>query len=266
MTWESTRLPSGLALAPHLAAQCGLDEKRTAAFLRGASLAIGAARARFPGRTVEVLYAGTGPFAPLVLPLLPLPDVRCTFLDVDERSLEILRTLRPPARIVHADATRYVHGAPLHVVVSETMQRSLAVEPFVAILGNLRPQLAPGGIFVPERVTVDAVLIDPEREQARWRDASAATSYVPLARVIDTAAELAPVRITIPPTPTPQWLGLVTEIDTFGGERLRAYDSGLTVPEVLWQHSPVRAGEELTFRYVLGERPGLTAERRLPAT
>ncbi|HEY0371309.1 MAG TPA: hypothetical protein VGD79_04880 [Thermoanaerobaculia bacterium] len=51
------------------------------------------------------------------------------------------------------------HDAPLHIVVSEMMQCSLAVEPFVAILENLRAQVVPGGFFVPERVTVDAVLI-----------------------------------------------------------------------------------------------------------
>jgi hypothetical protein len=256
LTEESTQLSSGLALAPHLAAQCVLDEKRTAAFQRGTASAIAAARARFPGETIEVVYAGTGPFAPLVLPLLPMPDVRCTFIDVDERSLNILRAMHPPARIVHADATQYAHDARLHVVVSETMQRSLAVEPFVAILHNLRAQLAPGGFFVPERVTVDAVLIDPEREQARWNGGEGA-SYVPLARVIDTAKKLDPVFVTIPPTNAPQWLALATEIDVFAGERLRAYDSGLTIPEILWQHSPPRAGAEIEFRYERGERPGI---------
>jgi hypothetical protein len=259
LTDDSLHLPSGLALAPHLAAQCRFDEQRTSAFLRGTAAAIEAARARFPGETIEVVYAGTGPFAPLVLPLLPLPGVRCTFIDVDARSLDMLRALRPPARLVHADATQYVHEAPLHVVVSETMQRSLAAEPFVAILHNLRAQLAPGGFFVPERVTVDAVLIDPEREMARW-DGGAGAPYVPLARVLDTTRELAPVHVTVPPTEW--WLALATEIDVFDGIRLAAYDSGLTVPEILWPFSPSRTGAELELRYQSGARPGIVVRER----
>jgi hypothetical protein len=241
LTAESTQLPSGLALAPHLAALCVLDEKRTAAFQRGAALAIEEARA-------------------LVRPLLGMPGVRFTLIDVDERSLAVLRALDLPARIVRADATRYVHDAPLHVVVSETMQRSLAVEPFVAILHNLRAQLAPGGLFVPERVTVDAVLIDPEREQARWAGGEGGP-HVPLGRVLDTSLALDPVRITIPPTDKPHWLALVTEIDVFAGVHLHPYDSGLTVPEILWPHSPARAGATVELRYVSGEWPGIVAAR-----
>ena len=256
LTEESTQLPTGVALAPHLAAQCLLDEKRTAAFQRGVAAAIDAVRARFPGETIELLYAGTGPFAPLVLPLLPLPDVHCTILDVDARSLAMLRTLQPPASIVHADATEYVHDAPLHIVVSETMQRSLAVEPFVAILEHLRAQLAPGRVFIPERVTVDAVLVDPERVQAQWRgEGSADARFV--ARVIDTTRALDPVLVTMPETSTPQWLALQTEIDVFAGEHLGPYDSGLTVPEILWPFSPARAGAVLAFRYERGARPGI---------
>jgi hypothetical protein len=256
---DGTQLASGLALAPHLAAQCMLDEKRTVAFQRGVLRAIDAARARFPGQTIEVLYAGTGPFAPLVWPVLHLRDVRFTFIEIDRCSLVILRALHPSARIVHADATRYVHDVPLHVVVSETMQRSLAVEPFVEILHNLRAQLAPGGIFVPERVTVDAVLIDPQREQARWRGEEVASAYVPLARVIDTTRALDPVQVTIDGQ---GWLALVTEIDVCDGERLLAYDSGLTVPEILWRFSSARRGAGVEFRYVCGARPGIVATAR----
>jgi len=259
--WESTQLSSGLALAPDLAAQCIFDEKRTAAFLRGTSSAIEAARARFPGETIEVVYAGTGPFAPFVVPLLPRGGVRFTLIDVDARSLRILRALlerlglRDHAEIVHADATEYRHPTSIHVVVSETMQRSLAVEPFVAIARNLRAQLAPSGIFVPERVTVDVALVDPDRERARWRGVDVATAYVRLARIVDTTVKLDPVIVSIPPTRIPQWLALLTEIDVFADERLRSYDSGLTVPEILWPLSPARANDVIEFRYEEGAHP-----------
>lgn len=268
MKWESTQLASGLALAPDLAAQCVLDEKRTAAFLRGASSAVAAARERFPGETIEVVYAGTGPLAPFVVPLLPMSGVHFTLMDVDARSLRILHALlerlglREHANIVHADATEYRHPAAIHVVVSETMQRSLASEPFVAIARNLRAQLVPGGIFVPERVTVDVALVDPDRERARWKGVDVAAPYVRLARIVDTTAKLDPVIVSIPPTRTPQWLALLTEIDVFANERLRAYDSGLTVPEILWPLSPARANDVIEFRYEEGAHPHIRASRR----
>ncbi|HEV7241535.1 MAG TPA: class I SAM-dependent methyltransferase [Thermoanaerobaculia bacterium] len=268
MTWESTQLPSGLALAPDLAAQCILDEKRTVAFLRGTSGVIAAARERFPGETIEVVYAGTGPFAPFVVPLLPRSGVRFTLMDVDARSLRILSALleqcglREHAEIVHADATEYRHPTAIHVVVSETMQRSLAVEPFVAIARNLRSQLVPGGIFVPERVTVDVAMVDPDRERARWRGVDVATPYVRLARIVDTTTKLDPVIVSIPPTRTPQWLALLTEIDVFANERLRAYESGLTVPEILWRLSPARANDMIEFHYEEGAHPRIKATQR----
>lgn len=66
---DDLRLASGLALSPRLAAQCLLDGPRTAAFLRGTLAAISEALRRFPDEAIEIVYAGTGPFATLALPL-----------------------------------------------------------------------------------------------------------------------------------------------------------------------------------------------------
>ena len=66
--WQTeTRLPQGKAINPYSAATCLQDQARTCAFGRGVRQAIEAARRRFPGEPVELLYAGTGPFAPLGL-------------------------------------------------------------------------------------------------------------------------------------------------------------------------------------------------------
>jgi hypothetical protein len=176
---SSRRLTTGLALSPALAAQCLLDGPRTAAFVRGSLRAIQEAERRFAPSVVEVLYAGTGPFAPLAFLLMPFlnpANVRFTLLDVNEASARSVEALvgelggsEYVRDVVCGDATAYRHPAQLHVVISETMQRSLREEPFVAILRNLRPQLAAGALVVPERVTIELALLHAASQQRRWR-------------------------------------------------------------------------------------------------
>jgi hypothetical protein len=284
-TGDTLCLPTGLALAPDLAAQCILDTNRTVAFIRGLSLALDEARRRFPVGVLEVVYAGTGPFAPLVLPLMTaraLRDVRFTFLDINRRSTEIVEGLiarlglgeRIP-QVICCDATGYDHPTSIHVVVTETMQRALSAEPFVGIVRNLRRQLAPRGILVPERVTVDLALIDAREEKARWSGAAPPKQHDRLIRLfevtakgdypsLDTDGRSESVFVTLPQgTPDlERWVALVTRIDVFGPMRLGDYESGLTMPEILWPLSPARGGEVIQLNYVLDSAPGIRWSRR----
>jgi hypothetical protein len=166
-----TILPAGKALSPQDAASCILDDARTSEFLRGTFAALLAAQKRFSQRPIEILYAGCGPFAALVIPLttqFSAADIRFTLLETHQRSLEsarrLFRSLDLDAFVRHyiqADATSYVHDSnrPLHMVITETMQ-----EPQVAIALNLVPQLCPGGILIPEKISVDACLFDLKTE------------------------------------------------------------------------------------------------------
>lgn len=281
---EATRLATGLALAPGAAARCLLDTKRTVAFVRGLSLALDEARRRFPLGALDVVYAGTGPFAPLVLPLMTaraLRDARFTFLDINRRSAEAVEGLiarlgltQRARQVVHGDATSYTHPTSIHVVVTETMQRALGIEPFVGIVRNLRRQLAPGGIVVPERVAVDVALIDAADEQSRWRGAAPPTQHESLIRLFEVTAETerpsldrdgrsTPVVVTIPQgaRDVERWVALITRITVFGDVCLGDYDSGLTMPEILWPLSPARGGEVIQFDYVLGTAPGIRWKR-----
>jgi len=278
---EST-LPSGRALSPLEAGRCTLDPVRTAVLLRGVSAAIAAAREHARGRRIEVLYAGCGPFAPLVLPLLVLGeagDLRVTFLDVHVAAIAALRRVveRLEVGVAVADALvrdaaadAPVRGTAVDVVVVEAMQRSLGHEPQVAIVRNLVPLLAPHGALVPERIRVDLVLSDPEVEIADgFASARAEATRIPVGTVfelsrrsvsapLDADGFLPPVDVTLPvpigPGARPM---LFTRVDAFGAHTLATAASGLTVPEPLWRVPDLPAGSRLAFRYRLGSDPGL---------
>ena len=277
---SATLAPSGSAISPLDAARCLLDARRTAIYLRGVHSAIQEAQQRFPREVIHVLYAGCGPFAPLCLPLLPLlagQEVHFTLLDVHARAIESAQAILAALWLegvnvdcLVCDATHYHNPdhQPLHVVVSETMQRALEKEPQVAILMNTAPQLTAGGLMVPEMIAVDAVLTDLSQELGSngvlprpW------SGRVPLGRILEVDREracawaaagvpshLPPGRIALPSlVPAHYSLVLATTIRTFGVHELREYESGLTHPLVVngW-----RAGEQVEFTYRLGEKPG----------
>lgn len=167
-----TLLQDGKAISPKDAARCLLDFDRTTKFLRGIEAGIKEARNRFPNQRIEVLYAGCGPYAALIIPLctrFTSEEVRFTLIDIHQRSISSARTLverlgfsKFIRAYVNCDATEYQHpaDADLHVCISETMQRGLAKEPQLAITANLAPQLSKGGIFIPECISIDFCLGD----------------------------------------------------------------------------------------------------------
>jgi hypothetical protein len=286
---SATSVPAGSAISPLDAGRCLLDSRRTAVYLRGVYHAIQEARRRFPAEVIHVLYAGCGPFAPLCLPLLPLlagEALHFTLLDVHARAIESVQAIMAALRLEGAnieclvgDATRYrtPDRRPLHVVVSEAMQRALEKEPQVAILMNTAPQLTVGGLMVPEMIAVDAVLTDLSRELVGNDVAAGPSAHalkpwkgrIPLGRVLEVDREracawsaarvsshLPPARIALPSVVPAQYsLVLTTTIRTFGVHLLQEYESGLTHPLMVngWH-----ADEEIEFTYRLGKRPGFT--------
>jgi hypothetical protein len=278
-------LSAGSAISPLDAGRCLLDLRRTAVYLRGVYDAIQEAQQRFPGDVIHVLYAGCGPFALLCLPLLPLltgQAVRFTLLDVHARAIESVQAIMAALRLegtnvdcLVCDATHYRNPdyRPLHVVVSETMQRALEKEPQVAILMNTAPQLTAGGLMVPEMIAVDAVLTNLSRELGgNGVVAEPRSGRIPLGRILEVDREracawaaagmsshLPPARIALPSVVPAQYsMMLATTIRTFGVHELREYESGLTHPLMVngW-----RPGEAVEFTYRLGKKPGFQLER-----
>jgi hypothetical protein len=264
---EPSHLAGGKAIAPRDAARCVLDFARTTQFMRGVSAAVAEAQRRFRGQTVDVLYAGCGPFAPLALPLVMMPAaaLRITLLDVHGRSLRAARqiferigALDRVGAFVECDASEYTvdPARPPHVVVIEAMQRALTREPQVAITRNLAPQLVPGGLLVPERITVSACLANPAKEYAFGADGPEDRGRVQLATLMVLSGDAidpgTPVVVEVPADVDRYQLQLTTTIRVHGGVKLADYDAGVTMPMPL----AIPAGaRRLEFVYQMGKDP-----------
>lgn len=282
-----TRLESGLAISPALAAMCLREPFRTLAFIRGLAAAVG--EARRPGRPVRVLYAGCGPYALLALPLMTLysrEKLSFTLLDIHQECLDGARRLIDSLGLDHveeylcADAARYripAHRLP-DVIVSETMAVCLRNEPQVSIVRNLLAQ-APGARLVPESVRVEACLLDPAREIAGLPAGAGGEApaperdRLPLGTVFSLDAEsihswkcvsgnrLPGGTVDIPaPLEKRYQPYLLTQIAVHGEVGLKDFDCSLTIPRP-WPGRPgFRGGERLRFHYALTDCPELGYE------
>lgn len=268
-------LPSGLAVSPVNAALCAHEFLRGAAFIQGAARAMEQAAARCDGRPVRVLYAGCGPYAFLLLPLMALwpADRACfTLLDIHAEALAPARRLVTALGLdagvacwIQADAATVKLDPDFlpDVIVSETMSAALKSEPQVAITRNLLGQ-APGALMVPASVRVDCVLSERPDETTPWRD----TTVLGQVFALDAAAvaswdaaldgALPAATFTLPAAVSARTtLRLLTEITAFDGVELTQGDCSLNTPRYLPGKPLFSAGQQVRFRYRLGADPGL---------
>lgn len=283
-----TRLDSGLAISPTLAAMCVRESFRTLAFIRGLAEAI--SDSLCPGRPVRVLYAGCGPFALLALPLMtvfPCEQTTFTLLDVHQEcidgALSLIDSLGISSSLddaVCVDAAQYEIPADRKpdIIVSEAMAVCLRNEPQVAIARHLLTQ-APAAKMLPRSVSVAVCMLDSAKEYVLMPSDYIGEFPAPerdriyLGEIFELDAGnihkwhgiadnyLPAGRIQIPGLLESRYQPcLITSIEIYGKYRLQDYDSSLTIPQPLRGRSGPLGGKILQFHYKLGANPGLAYE------
>ncbi|MBK8410367.1 MAG: class I SAM-dependent methyltransferase [Sandaracinaceae bacterium] len=273
---HATLTARGKAVSLTTAAQCGEDVERTRVFLQGVHAGLVHALARVPEHApVHVLYAGTGPFGLLLVPLLPLlppahlARLRVTLLDIHAESLATLKVVVDHLGVqesieafVQADACEWQPPQRFDVILSETMHAGLEREPQVSVFAHLSGFLAEDGVLIPEAVVVNLWL-------SRGRGAPHAPgegSRKHLGQLFrldrQTAEQLGTGdhsalqgHLPVPAHPAQlEHLEVSTVVQVFGGHGLSEGQSILTLP-VYTKHARVQPETVLRFRYVLDARP-----------
>ena len=291
LTDGETVCEQGLAISPSQAATCAGEFQRTAIFLRGAHSAIRAALEKQRGGYIRVLYAGSGPYAPLAVPLMTMfsPEkVRFTILDLHAESIDSVKSIvshlglaRSVECYVIADACN--HTIPSDslpdVLLCEAMSTALEREPQVGIMRHLLRQ-APEAIMVPESIQIDAFLVDTSTEpdiiipESMDPFAARQPDRIPLGRVLElnkctilfwnTIDEdrLPAYSVRLPPTPGAEYRPfLFTTIQAHGGHTLFTHDCNLTGIREVTEIDTEAAGETFQFLYQLGKNPRFIAQR-----
>lgn len=161
--FSDTILSQGIAINTELAAQCFSDYLRTHHFMVGTYQCALDLLNKNP--SIRILYAGTGPFATIILPLLYLlspEQIHITTLEINQDSHNLMRKLisilgKEPyfESTLLQDAITYTTNEKFDLIISETMDKALTREPQLAVFGNLIKCLRPEGRIIPEKITVD---------------------------------------------------------------------------------------------------------------
>lgn len=273
---EDIFLASGKAISPVEAARCLLEMKRTAIFLRGVHRAVAEMIAQKTDAPVRVLYAGTGPYASLMTPLMHLflpENVRVDLMEINPFSIQVAMTLIGKLALnkyvdeiyTGADAATFKVTKNYDLVISETMQAVLKKEPQVAIMQNLIPQLPPHAVFIPQQITVEAALLS----RGKWNAETLRNENVEiigLGRIMTVDKNhLHPddfrscLQLPHEPGNCVQ-LKLFTNIRVYADYELGENDSSLNMPFFLMEISGM-AGEQLSFGYTQGEVPHISCRR-----
>ena len=298
---DDSLLPSGVAINPAAAAHCAHDYQRSIVFIRSVHAAISALKLRFVDTPVEILYAGCGPFATLLMPLLSRfspGDLNITLLDIHQSSLDSAQLVLEnfgfvghAVSTVQGDACAYKHPQKLHLVIAETMQKSLEQEPQFAVTANLAPQVFAKGVFIPQRIDVSLSLADLEREKVFYKNTDTKNTVTlknkPKRHAVATLCSLSPDNaatqrqaaqysprsdklelqlgfVEIPRVDGIERLNaaLFTRVTVYENYCLEDYEAEITLPMRCYDLEPLAGGERYTVSYQLGNYPRFNFERQ----
>ncbi len=278
---------NGKAIGTWWAGKCIQEFMRTRKFIRGIYKGIKKVKKTFEDEPIHILYAGTGPFGTLLIPLTSFfssDEMKITFLEINKESIKSLSRIIDALGlrdyvidIIECDAAKYQGdtGKPIHILVTETMQSALKKEPQVAITKHLAPQLVAGGVLIPENITVTANLVDSKKDYERLlgNNVSQSDICVTLGTVIEFNKNncnderiYSNIKMDIPSNLEKRFQGLFlfTEIQVFEDEVLGLRESSLNLPvKILDRSVAEHEVQSLIFRYVMDENPRFEYETLL---
>lgn len=185
---------TGFAMSPAHAITTIQDIFRVSAFVKSIDKAILDLQKVYPGETLHITYPACGPLAPLLVPLLAYykankiydeKTLQVTFLDIQEGAiLSLVEILKVSGLdifvkdILLMDAVEYKTKEKIHLVVLEAMQHGFTKEGHFSISKHFADLLDKDGIFLPQEVRVDAVLVIGEEEyNTQWKDTDIVSSH-----------------------------------------------------------------------------------------
>jgi hypothetical protein len=277
---------NGLAVSPVQAALCIKEVIRTHALIKGVNQAIEELLETVSERPLHVLYAGCGPYAPLVLPLISIfsdDQVRFTLLDVNEVSLssskkciELLGYEKSVNAYLCEDAcaSDFSDMGNVDIVLSETMNYALRKEPQVALFRNIYRKF-PKAVYLPESITISAshhypTYIEPVAHTTHYDLRNWQTSklnkifelnIVTMSQWQNIEGENLPADSVVMPTNFSQHcdLKLETTIQVYKDIILGENDSSLNIAQKIKFKEIPKAGDEVSFHYQLGTDPCIVA-------
>ncbi len=288
---EDVYLPKGKAIGTTWAAMCVKEMMRTKYFLRGLYAGIKAAQEKFPNTCIHILYAGTGPFATLAIPMTTVftsEEINFTFLEINPTSIEFLKrninafnAQSYVTNIIQCDATMFRADSikPIHIILTETMQNALQKEPQVSICMNLVSQMLPDGILIPQSIKIDAALMSPKKVTERMLNPNFGNQkyYHSLQTIFElnkttiasqavqnisiiSSYEFPEVVAEIPSDLDCEYndLSLLTYIQVFDDVKLSNYQCSLTMPKRLtYINQGTVHSNKINFQYIISDKPGI---------
>jgi hypothetical protein len=181
-------------------------------------------------------------------------------------------------RMEKADAASWTIsvGDPVDIFISETMKNGLTKEPQVAIFMNIIPQLQAEAIIIPEKIRLQAALIDPaKRMKHKMNNDEPDTSVYTLDKIFQLSREIVlqyvtafkrsegnykfpETTVTIPAEKVAMHsqLCILTDVTVYNLVQLLTDESPLTMPLKL-SDLKEPAPRKIKFHYETGKNPGV---------
>jgi hypothetical protein len=270
----SSETDNGVALSPLLAAGCAFNHVRTQQFQRGIHQYLTEARDKTADqkeqRPLDILYAGTGPYATLLFPVLLLHRdlaINLIIIDIYEASTRAVSKLIESAKFVNIQLNSYTDDATkwrpesnhpnFDLIISETMDRGLKREPQVSVFKHLSQFLKPEGCLIPKEISISATLTDSH-------------THCNLGTIFnlnkDTSEQLLEQNkayfegeVSLNQHHSQEFTKLVisTEINTFGSYFIRRNEIEITT-DFSYQYLDLSNAKSIPYKYTMDKDPGFT--------